>query len=522
MSGMEQNVYDVLQVGYGPVSQSLAMMLGRQGRSICVVERWEQRYSLPRAAAIDHEINRVLCANGLNQVMPSISHPMHTYRWHNAEWKELLSLDLKADDVSGGNTIMSHHQPTLEAAMDEQVGKFERVDVLLGWEVLRIEQQSDYALVHLRQVASGEERSLRARYVVGCDGANSRVREEMEVECLDRGFDARWLVVDVFLRNGKTAMELGIPEGAQWCNPARPTTVVPSGIRNGEYFRRWEFFCFPHETDEEMENEARIWELLADWGGPEQFEIIRHKVYRFRSLTAEVWRKGRMFLAGDAAHLMPPFLAQGLVSGVRDTWNLAWKIGLVLDGKAEERLLDLYEIERKPHVQQIIDRSVYLGQLVCIADPNLAAERDAGFFTGKAPPPPAFPHLTSGLIRRGEDGIPRPGSGLLAPAGRTFEGSLDELIGLGWVIFRLPSAAKVNDARSEHLIARLGMIDFEVPQNTAKLVYAKIRDFMESQNWHAMVVRPDFYVYGGASAEENLALLINDLERDLVDSGFIL
>nr|ART36386.1 C573 [uncultured bacterium] len=516
---MSDKIYDVLQVGYGPVSQALAMMLGNQGRSVGVLERWNERYPLPRAAGLDHEINRMLCANGLREIMPSISHPLLSYRWYNAEWKQLLSFEWPDEDVSGGSTVLCVHQPTFEAAMDNQVKKFDSINVMLGWEVLGIRQQADCAVVHARHAASGEERDFRARYVVGCDGANSLVREEMVVTRRDHGFDARWLVVDVLLRNGKTAKDLDIPDAAQWCNPARPTTIVPSGVRNGEFFRRWEFYCMPHEADDEMESEGRIWELLSHWGGPEQFEIVRHRIYRFRSLTAETWRKGRILLAGDAAHVMPPFMAQGLCSGLRDAWNLAWKLALVLDGKADDRLLDLYEAERKPHVQQMIDISVFLGKVICVPDPKAAAERDAAFFAGEAPPPPAFPHLTGGLVRRDAKGAVRPGSGLLAPAGITFTGPLDDLIGLGWVVFRASGAPRAASPANQGLVASLGMRDFEVPSGREEPVYAKIRDFMAAQGWQTMIVRPDFYAYGGASAQEGPGPLLDDLGRDLAVAG---
>ena len=222
------------------------------------------------------------------------------------------------------------------------------------------------------------------------------VRKKIGGTQQDRGFEADWLVIDVLLRDGVTIEQLNIPAAGQYCNPERPTTIVPAGVRGGKVFRRWEFMRLPGESVAEMETEAKVWELLSPWAGPDKVELVRSKVYTFRSLLAERWRDQRLLLAGDAAHVMPPFMGQGMCSGIRDAWNLAWKLALILDGKSKDSLLDTYQAERMPHVSQIIDLSIYLGKVICIADPGEAQQRDTAFRTGEAPPPPAFPWLTDG------------------------------------------------------------------------------------------------------------------------------
>jgi len=392
---MTTELYDIVLVGYGPVSEALAVMLGRQGRRVAIFERWTQRYNLPRAVCIDHEVYRMLSAIGMGEELPKVSHPAPVYRWFSSDWQELLSIDWSAESISGGPEVNFVHQPTLEAMFDAQVQAQPTVELNLGWEVKEVSQTADYAEMTAVERASGTARTVRAQYLIGCDGANSVVRRAIGGELEDRGFEADWLVIDILPHEG---VALDIPSAAQWCNPVRPTTIVPAGIREGRYFRRWEFMRLPGETVADMESEARAWELLAPWVQPDQAEIVRHKVYTFRSLLAEKWRNGRLLIAGDAAHVMPPFMGQGMCSGLRDDFNLAWKLNLVLDGRADASLLDTYQTERAPHVSDIIDLSMFLGRMICQPDVAEAAARDQMFLGGQAPPPPPFPRLTAGLL----------------------------------------------------------------------------------------------------------------------------
>lgn len=163
---MRAEPYDVIQVGYGPVSEGLALMLGRQGRSVAICERWEARYPLPRAVCIDHELYRVLAANGMGPVLPQVTQKGPLYQWFNADWQELLTIDWSAPSISGGPEVNFVHQPTLEEALDNAVGMLPSVDIHLGWEVASVRQGRDLAYVDLVQVASGERRTLSARYVM--------------------------------------------------------------------------------------------------------------------------------------------------------------------------------------------------------------------------------------------------------------------------------------------------------------------------------------------------------------------
>ncbi len=524
---MPSEVYDVVVLGYGPVGQVLSLMLGRQGRSVAVCDRWPERYPLPRAVCIDHEIYRVLTANGMGDVLPSISHHGPKYQWFNAAWEELLVIDWSAESISGGTEVNFVHQPTLETAISEAAATLPNVEPYLGWEAVSVAQDEELCHVELRD-QTGQIKHLAARFVVGCDGANSMVRKEIGGPQEDRGFEADWLVIDVLLKDGVTIEQLGIPAAGQYCNPARPTTIVPAGVRDGKKFRRWEFMRLPGESIKEMETEAKVWELLKPWAGPEALELVRSTVYTFRSLLAAKWRDGRLLLAGDAAHVMPPFMGQGMCSGVRDAWNLAWKLDLVLSGKASDSLLDTYQIERMPHVSQIIDLSIYLGKMICTADPEEAARRDDAFKTGTAPAPPAFPCLTKGLLRRNLQGGIQEGAGLLAPhvsvQHESGQGRLDEVVGLGFVLIATSAHPLAQfDASTRTALEGIGLryvsLASDVEPGSHRDLDSRLQPFLDRHGWDTMIVRPDFYVYGGSAGVADRAALVDDLLADLAAAG---
>ena len=521
-------LYDVVQIGYGPVSEIMALALARQGRSVAVFERWKVRYALPRAVCIDHELYRVLSALGMSKELPAVSHEGPVYRWFNADWKELLAIDWKSESISGGPEVNFVHQPTLEKMFEEVVQACPNVELNLGWEAVEATQTDDYVELVVRDFETDERRVVRARYLIGADGANSLVRQAIGSAQEDRGFEADWLVIDVLPNEGVT---LDIPSAAQWCNPARPTTIVPAGVKDGRYYRRWEFMRLPHETREDLEHEHVAWELLAPWVRPDQATIVRHKVYTFRSLLADTWRKGRMLIAGDAAHVMPPFMGQGMCAGLRDDWNLSWKLGLVLDGKADDSLLDTYQLERRPHVSDVIDLSMFLGRIICIPDAAKALERDAAFFSGEAPPPPAFPSLTTGILRRDGNGAPQVPAGLLCPHGAVRagakQGRFDDLVGLGFVLISRSKDAEAALGEGERaLLDDLGVKRVVVAGATAAPEAGTLVDlddkfipFMQSHGIEAMLVRPDFYLSGAASGVHDVNGLVGDLAADLERHG---
>ncbi len=252
----------------------------------------------------------------------------------------------------------------------------------------------------------------------------------------------------------------------------------------------------------------------------EQAELVRHTIYTFRSLVADTWRRGRVVIAVDAAHVMPPFMGQGMCAGIRDAWNLSWKLDAVLRGRAGDALLDTYTAERKPHVSAVIDASIHLGKIICIADPAEAAARDRAFQTGTAEPLPPFPHFAAGLIARGADGAPAPLAGLLAPHGtvrlRTHEGRWDDVVGLGFsVVLRNADPAALLRPDQLHALSEIGahVVSLTSGRGGDRVVdvEGKYTAFLKAHGAVGMITRPDFYLFGGASQASGMVALVDEL-----------
>jgi len=506
--------FDVIIIGYGPTGKVLARLLSDAGKSVAIVERWPAAYPLPRAVGYDHEIKRMMHKLGVAQKIEAVSRPMHHYIWYNADWKVLIELDQSVESISGGPLGYLFNQPELEQILEEDLLGRPGISLFLSHEALSVSQNENGASVVLAPfsgadvpVDMAEAKTISARYLVGCDGANSIVRTAMDSEIYDHGFDADWLVVDVIPNEGT---DLPIPDAAQWCNPARPTTIVPSGVRN----RRWEFMVMPGEDLEELAREEKVWELLSPWITPKDGKIIRSATYNFRSRLARGWRKGRFLIAGDAAHLMPPFIGQGMCSGLRDAWTLGWKLAAVLDERATESILDDYETERSAHVDAVIRTSMQMGQIVCVPDEAAAAERDAAFFSGKVPPPPAFPGLSGGMIDTDETGAPIGLAGALMPHSDLSDGTrtvrLDDLRDRPGFVLLVNGLA--HDGITPVAAAAMEALDcLAVPFSPARYsdVSGRLSEMFAESGAKAVLVRPDFYAFGSAeTADQAEAMLV--------------
>jgi 2-polyprenyl-6-methoxyphenol hydroxylase-like FAD-dependent oxidoreductase len=521
-----QQEFDVAIVGYGPVGQTAAILLGQLGYSVGVFERWPGPYRYPRAVSFDHEIMRIFQSIGCAEKLQPILYPNKRYDWLNAEGKLLVSFDLSGPTPSGWSAAYLWYQPELEEILDQTAQALPNVQIYRGWKAVELAQFEDRVeLTVAQQEADNTSTTLstvRAKYLVGADGANSFVRQNCGIGCEDLGFEADWLVIDFLPHDPEREFIKG--DAFQLCDPARPTTIVRGGPRH----LRWEFMRLPGESLEELETQETAWQLLSKWVTPQDGELVRYTVYTFRSLLVDQWRVGRILLAGDAAHRMPPFMGQGMSSGVRDAINLAWKLNLILQGKAPDSLLDSYMEERKPHVTQVIQLSMAMGRIVCVTDANEAAARDQFFLSGQAPQPALVSGLTAGVLYRNSSGV------VTAPAGqlgiqsqiayRGQTGRADDLLGAGWSLLCWqadphPVLNPEQLAFLNHLGAKIVRVvpsQTPVPGDNAALdltgTYAR---YFSQQGLAAVLVRPDFYVFGGVPTLSELAYLVEDLRSQL-------
>lgn len=524
------NDFDVAVVGYGPVGQMASILLGEMGYRVGVFDRWPDIYPLPRAVHYDDEIGRIFQLARLSEEVQEVTDPVPDhYEWRNRDMELLLSIDWSVQGPSGWPVANFFSQPELQRVLSNKAQSLEAVEVNLSWEVQRVAHHADHVELTVRKghpgeggtwVPEEETRTVRAGYVIGADGANSSVRRHMDTEVNDLGFNFDWLILDVIPHEDRTWR----PMNWQLCDPERPTTIVSGGPGR----RRWEFMRLPEESIEELNTKERAWELLEPWGmTPDNATLERHTVYRFQAQWAESWRQGRLLLAGDSAHLMPPFAGQGMCSGLRDAANLAWKLDLILSGKASEEILDTYESERLQNVRGFIDFSRQLGSLQCVTGPEEAARRDERMVAAQKdssipPPIPAPPYrIGPGLIQEDQEI-----AGTLSVQGRVrygdTEGLFDDVVGTGWVV--MSQTADPWEVLDEGQLAFLNDLGAHLvrvapegkPGDGAVVdLEGKYTDWFEEAQAEAIVVRPDFYVYGAAATMEEFPRLISSLQSDL-------
>ena len=353
---------DVLVIGMGPVGATIGNLLGRYGVRTLIIDKATEIYQAPRAIALDNEALRILQMAGLEEgAIETVAIPcVHMRSPLFGEYARIRS----AGQIDGHPKLVTFFQPQMEAVLRERLAARPGISTLTGVELLDFETTGDTVKVRLR-LADGAMAWVQARFLVGADGAGSPVRQALGIPFGGRTFAQDWLVVDAkHVPDPITDIEF-------ICDPARPSPhMVAPGDR-----QRWEFMLRPGETREQMEQPATVRRLLAPWARAEDIEIERVAVYRFHARLADAFSQGRVFLAGDAAHITPPFAGQGLVAGLRDAANLCWKLAWVVQGRAASTILDSYSVERRPHAKAMINLALFLGKLV------MPSNRVAAFLT---------------------------------------------------------------------------------------------------------------------------------------------
>jgi 3-(3-hydroxy-phenyl)propionate hydroxylase len=522
-----RNDVEVAIAGFGPTGALAACLLGQHGLRTHVVDKARDVYAKPRAIAIDHEVMRHFDNIGIaEEIAPHVA-PFPPSEHFGVDGQLIRRIDMVAAPYPLGYTpTMVFSQPPVEAALRARAAAFDSVRVELGTEVVTLHQTAGGVTLDLHD-ERGARRALTADYVIACDGASSTVREHVGLVLDDLDFDEPWLVVDVLIHDG--AIQTLPKTAAQYCNPARPASYIVGPGRH----RRWEIMLLPGEDPRTMELPENVWRLLAPWIGPEAATLWRAASYRFHALVAREWRRGRVVLAGDAAHQQPPFIGQGMCQGLRDAANLVWKLERVLRSRSDADLLDTYGAERGAHVRELTAQIKAIGQAICERDPAAAWARDARLIAeggGRAPVitrQEIVPPLRSGMLA-----LDTPSAGVLFPqpwvAAQDETGLLDRIAGTGWRL--------VLDGRhdAEALwpagVRRMGGLDLTViviaphdaPADVAEAHGRVVRErdgvvarWFDTHACRAAIVRPDHYVYGGAIDRAALAALMDTLATKL-------
>ena len=344
--------FPIVIIGAGPTGLMLANLLGTYGIKTLVIERNTTTVGEPRAVSIDDESLRTAQAAGLiDAVLPQIvqGYGVHYYSWRGKPFARIEPQSME----NGFPKRNAFRQQLFVGTLRDGLARFDHTAIWFGHELERFQDNGETVQLQLKH--DGETKHIRCDFLVACDGGRSNVREQLGIPLIGSSYDEKWLIVDLLDRTS------AFRHTRTYCDPARPTIRLPGP--GGTL--RYEFMLHPGENPETVLGEIQIRQWIHHREPSDaQLTITRKVVYAFHARVAERWQVGRVFLAGDAAHLTPPFAGQGMNSGVRDTANLAWKLAAVVRGELPQSLLSTYTDERKPHAWALIEMAVRIGNFM--------------------------------------------------------------------------------------------------------------------------------------------------------------
>ncbi|MBI5103901.1 MAG: bifunctional 3-(3-hydroxy-phenyl)propionate/3-hydroxycinnamic acid hydroxylase [Solirubrobacterales bacterium] len=506
---------DVAIVGYGPVGATAANFLGMYGFDVVVVERDPSVYPRARAISTDEEVLRVWQQVGLAERLKRDMLAERPIDYVDSRGRSFMSFELR-QRRNNHPPQMFIYQPVVDEVLREGVERFPNVEVLLEHEMRDLRQDADGVLLELADVRDGAPSTVRAKYVLACDGGSSHTRNLLGIGFEGRTYEDPWLVID-------TKVLEPWPEVDRLrfhCDPDRPAVDCPTPLGH----HRWEFPILPGEDREALTRPASVRALLARQGITERHvEVLRQAVYVHHVRFAEHWREGRVFLLGDAAHAMPPWIGQGMASGVRDAGNLCWKLAGVLRGTLAEEVLDSYQVERQPNVRELTQRAVFFGRVITERRRAAAAARNVAFRVAMRSPwigrflrearwwPPLFYREGFFADRRAHKAIgghaPQP---FVTTADHREPVRLDDVLGADWAVIGLPGTKAISpDVRQRWAAAGARCLelthDAQPRPGALREEERWLEDWMRSYGAEVIVLRPDRFVYAAAAGRRPLA-----------------
>ncbi len=515
---------DVAVIGYGPAGMAMTALLAQAGHSVLVLERYEGLYNLPRAAIFDDETMRTFDKLGIaGPLLPKLR-VQRNYEWRNREGDLLIEHFFAETGRSGWAEWYMMYQPDVEDALDRVCRSSPLVEIRHSSPVTGLRHDDLGVTLEIEQ-PDGSLTTARASYVVACDGGNSTTRRILGIDQDDYGFSEPWMVCDFAFKR-----QVDLPTALQVGDPRQPTSIISLG----PHHHRFSFMLDSEDDFAGQSQPDRVWARVADYLSRDDADLIRVATYTFRSLVATRWRAGRVLLAGDAAHQMPPFLGQGMCSGIRDAQNLAFKLDLILEGRAGAGLLDTYQSEREPHVRAVVEKGIELGRIQTMRDPVAAVERDRRLLARRAaraaPEKMRFPGLTDGFFAHAST----PGRGELFLQGTVSQGErrgrFDDVVGRGFCLLTTPSQLgelgatgllRSLDAAGVLTVALTESVQTGVAADVAAVVDVEgdYSRWFAAHDCSAVVVRPDFYVWGTVATGSDAGALVPLVQELLAALG---
>ncbi len=511
MSAPSPPYFSIIIVGAGPTGLAMGNLLGMFGIDVLILERNAGLSDFPKAISLDDEGLRICQAMGLGHAV--IENVLLDIDAHYISGKRYLAKVAPTSKRNGYPLISTFHQPEFEATLLHGLKRFTCVSIQFQHNVETF-QQSDTEVVLSVHTSEGMLKTYTCAYLLACDGAKSVIRRQLGIAMRGSSFSQKWLVIDTINDTDPSAVAVF------FCNPNRPSVTVPAPHAS----RRWEFMLLPGEKEDELLQDDSIRSLIQQVGGSRNPQITRRQIYTFHAAIAQTFSKGRVFLLGDAAHLMPPFGGQGMNCGLRDAHNLSWKLQMVLQGVASAALLESYNQECHKHVAELIWFSKFLGTIIMPTSKALAFLRDSLFLTLNIVPAirdylteariKPQPRYKKGFLSFDGSRASKALTGMMLPQPevKTSQGKttlLDNVLGQDFALLRLchkpdEAFASLNAGTWQRLGTRFVSIENELD------------GFPLNQRDLFILVRPDRYIYG-VFKEEDANAFASTFQKNVLD-----
>ncbi|OBK24759.1 FAD-binding monooxygenase [Mycobacterium asiaticum] len=506
---MSDTSYDVAVIGYGPTGATAANLLGQLGLSVLVIERDPDVYNRARAISTDEEVLRIWQSVGLANRLQQDMLPSRPLAFVDAEGRPFIETTITGRGC-GHPPQQFIYQPAVDHVLREGVARFPNVEVLLEAECLRALNKGDHVELLVGMMRADTLRRVRASFVIAADGGSSPTRGLLGIGYSGKTYAERWVVIDTRMIKQWDAHD----RLRFHCKPERPTVDCPTPLGH----HRWEFPARAGEDEKRLVTDEYVWRVLNGQGiTDENVEILRAVVYSHHVRVAERWRVGRVFLAGDAAHAMPPWIGQGMSAGVRDVANLCWKLVAVVRGEAADSLLDSYEAERKPHVIEVTRRAVLVGRIITERRRSVAAARNhilraitklPGALAGGQKLywiPDA--HYSAGFFAANK----HQATGWQIPQPRVIDHTgaevlLDDALGGRWTVLHLgkePAGASAWKQLGISVVALTSETAAAAPNAISDRTGA-LRCWFRANKTAAVILRPDGFIYGATGFSQHL------------------